>query len=215
MEIFLRCLPFHAIQSKHKQAWTKQCVTELRVYFSPILFKTHRISVVFAFPLPLARSLEFQVNPFQVDILHRFDSAAFRHASESKWVKHFTNARRCVRMTELPISHLLFKNDIFPVFADDLITTSSSYDVRFDDAFWSAVEGNEESLTFSLKSNARLAASRETFVKTATVVATVYVDGNSVIPSLCNQIKTPRPFGRYDSKTFRFHRTKTTMSAIR
>lgn len=102
MEIFLRCLPFHAIQSKHKQAWTKQCVTELRVYFSPILFKTHRISVVFAFPLPLARSLEFQVNPFQVDILHRFDSAAFRHASESKWVKHFTNARRCVRMTELP-----------------------------------------------------------------------------------------------------------------
>lgn len=43
------------------------------------------------------------------------------------------------------------------------------------------MEGNEESMTFSLKSNARLAASRETFVKTATVVATVYVDGNLVI----------------------------------
>lgn len=95
------------------------------------------------------------------------------------------NAIRCVRMKEFPSFPFNTSNQFFFFFvfvlADDLITTSSSYSIRFDDAFWSAVEGNEESMTFSLKSNARLAASRETFVKTATVVATVYVDGNLVI----------------------------------
>lgn len=64
---------------------------------------------------------------------------------------------------------------------DGTITTTLSYDVRFADDFWSgAVNSDDESMTYSKKSNARLAAGRETFVKTATVVATVYVDGNSV-----------------------------------
>lgn len=86
--------------------------------------------------------------------------------------------------------HLNFEIDFifFFFFTDDLITTASLYDVRFEDVFWSVADGDDESLTFSLKSNARLAAGRETFVKTATVVATVYVDGNSVIPFLSIQL---------------------------
>lgn len=64
---------------------------------------------------------------------------------------------------------------------------ASEHDIRLEDFFWSG--SGDEPLTFSLKSNARLAANsfvgRETFVKTATVVATVYVDGNSVKKKMC------------------------------
>lgn len=67
--------------------------------------------------------------------------------------------------------------------------SADSYDVRFEDFLWNGAEGDDESLTLSLKSNARLAAGRETFVKTATVVATVYVEGNSVNQFLCIQFK--------------------------
>lgn len=60
---------------------------------------------------------------------------------------------------------------------------SSEHDIRFEDFFWSG--SGDEPLTLSLKSNARLTAvngfvGRETFIKTATVIATVYID-DSVI----------------------------------
>lgn len=60
---------------------------------------------------------------------------------------------------------------------------SSEHDIRFEDFFWNG--SGDEPLTLSLKSNARLTAvngfaGRETFIKTATVIATVYID-DSVI----------------------------------
>lgn len=59
---------------------------------------------------------------------------------------------------------------------------SSEHDIRFEDFFWNG--SGDEPLTLSLKSNARLTMNglvgRETFIKTATVIATVYID-DSVI----------------------------------
>lgn len=57
---------------------------------------------------------------------------------------------------------------------------SSEHDIRFEDFFWNG-SGDGEPLILSLKSNARLTAmsgfvGRETFIKTATVIATVYID---------------------------------------
>lgn len=56
---------------------------------------------------------------------------------------------------------------------------SSEHDIRFEDFFWNG--SGDEPLTLSLRSNARLMAAngfvgRETFIKTATVIATVYID---------------------------------------
>lgn len=73
--------------------------------------------------------------------------------------------------------------------ADDAKADKShdaKHDIRLEDIFWSGSDA--EPLTFSLKSNAHLSsvgsfAGKETFIKTATVVATVYVDGNSVSTS--------------------------------
>lgn len=64
---------------------------------------------------------------------------------------------------------------------------SSEHDIRFEDFFWNG--SGDEPLTLSLKSNARLTAvngfvGRETFIKTATVIATVYID-DSVIEYRC------------------------------
>lgn len=59
---------------------------------------------------------------------------------------------------------------------------SSEHDIRFEDFFWNG--SGDEPLTLSLKSNARLTMNgfvgRETFIKTATVIATVYVGEDSV-----------------------------------
>lgn len=57
---------------------------------------------------------------------------------------------------------------------------SSEHDIRFEDFFWNG-SGDGEPLILSLKSNARLTAmsgfvGRETYIKTATVIATVYID---------------------------------------
>ncbi|XP_055323152.1 uncharacterized protein LOC129578490 isoform X2 [Sitodiplosis mosellana] len=69
---------------------------------------------------------------------------------------------------------------------DDVNTVSSlhssEHDIRFEDFFWNG--SGDEPLTLSLKSNARLTAvngfvGRETFIKTATVIATVYIDDSS------------------------------------
>ncbi|XP_031631633.1 uncharacterized protein LOC116345954 isoform X2 [Contarinia nasturtii] len=69
---------------------------------------------------------------------------------------------------------------------DDVNTVSSihasEHDIRFEDFFWNG--SGDEPLTLSLKSNARLTAvngfvGRETFIKTATVIATVYIDDSN------------------------------------
>lgn len=69
---------------------------------------------------------------------------------------------------------------------------SSEHDIRFEDFFWNG--SGDEPLTLSLKSNARLTAmngfvGRETFIKTATVIATVYID-DSVIDKIYSIIFT-------------------------
>lgn len=55
---------------------------------------------------------------------------------------------------------------------------TSEHDIRFEDFFWNG--SGDEPLTLSLKSNAHLTVNgfvgRETFIKTATVIATVYID---------------------------------------
>lgn len=60
---------------------------------------------------------------------------------------------------------------------------TSEHDIRFEDFFLNG--SGDEPLILSLKSNARLTVNgfvgRETFVKTATVIATVYVGEDSVI----------------------------------
>lgn len=66
--------------------------------------------------------------------------------------------------------------------------SSTEHDIRFEDFFWDG-SGDGEPLILSLKSNARLTAmsgfvGRETFIKTATVIATVYID-DSVKLNLC------------------------------
>lgn len=65
---------------------------------------------------------------------------------------------------------------------------SSEHDIRFEDFFWNG--SGDEPLTLSLKSNARLTVNglvggRETFIKTATVIATVYIDDSVIKCILC------------------------------
>lgn len=65
----------------------------------------------------------------------------------------------------------------------DRTIQASEHDIRLEDFFWNG--SGDEPLTLSLKSNARLTMNgflgRETFIKTATVIATVYVGEDSVI----------------------------------
>lgn len=140
----------------------------------------------FACPFSATRPYRVQSNEINLSVTswhkYRFDTTAYMHAACGVW----TVLRNVLICTELARLAFCGKCKVFNIpldfflFADGLITTASSYDVRFEDVFWNGGEGDDESLTFRLKSNARLAAGRETFVKTATVVATVYVDGNSV-----------------------------------
>lgn len=127
---------------------------------------------------------------------NRNDSSVFFcHASDANWKQIILNHEQSAARSSLAI-HV--KSTLFAEYfffsSDGSITTASLYDVRFEDVYRNGADGGvDESLTFLLNSNARLAAGRETFVKTATVVATVYVDGNSVIRFLCSCLQHPIP----------------------
>lgn len=76
----------------------------------------------------------------------------------------------------------IFHSHNFLIFCAEKHIQSSEHELRFEDFFWNG--SGDEPLTLSLKSNARLTMNgfvgRETFIKTATVIATVYVGEDSV-----------------------------------
>lgn len=112
------------------------------------------------------------------------------------WIATFDIAQRSFNVDTFINMHIVCKccfqfcfNFFFFIFVPfaDVNTVggvhSSEHDIRFEDFFWNG--SGDEPLTLSLKSNARLTAvngfsGRETFIKTATVIATVYID-DSVI----------------------------------